>query len=114
MPQLEIFLLFFYLNIPNRDDMERNITHVTLPNLRSFLFQADSTYSETVLSQITAPRLEHFQICYLKQLTFSVPELLQFMGRTESLRFDRAEFCFYSERVFVEVNSLRPRRMPFP
>jgi hypothetical protein len=109
MPQLELLLIFFYFTIPNRD-VERQLmrspimTHVTLPNLRSFSFQAVSAYSEAVLSRITASRLENFQIAYPKQLTFSVPQLLQFMGRTENFRFDRAKFDFYNERVYVEVN----------
>jgi hypothetical protein len=111
MPQLEMLLIFFLFAVPNRD-VERQLmrtpimTHVTLPNLRSFSFKAVSAYSEAVLSRITASRLEDFQICYPKQLTFSVPELLQFMGRSENLRFDRAEFHFSSERVYVAVNPL--------
>jgi hypothetical protein len=109
MPQLEILLIFFYIPVPNRD-VERQLmrtpimAHVTLPNLRLFAFRAVSTYSEAVLSRITAPRLESFQIGYHKQFTFSVPQLLQFMERTENLRFDRAEFIFYGERVYVKVN----------
>jgi hypothetical protein len=109
MPQLEMLLIFFYFPVPNRD-VERQLmrtpfmAHISLPNLRSFAFQAVSAYSEAVFSRITAPRLEIFQICYHKQLTFSVPELLQFMGRTENFRFDRAEFQFTSRRVYVEVN----------
>jgi hypothetical protein len=82
------------------------MTHVTLPNLRSLSLQTVSAYSEAVLSRITAPRLKDFQISYLKQLTFSIPQLLQFMGRSENLRFDRAKFSFFSERVYVDVNPL--------
>ena len=63
-----------------------------------------SAYSEAVLSRITASRLDFFQMCYPEQLTFSVPELVQFMGRTETLRFDRAVLAFLSERVYVKVN----------
>jgi hypothetical protein len=109
MPQLEMLLIVFHFPVPNRD-VERQLmrtpitTHVTLPNLRSFVFQAVSAYSEAVLRRITASRLEIFQICFLKQLTFSVPQLLQFMGRTENLRFNRASFHFSSERVYVKVN----------
>ena len=109
MPQLEILAVGFQFAVPSRD-VERQLmrrpimTHVTLLNLRSFLFQAVSAYSEAVLSQITTPRLENFEICYHKQITYSVTQLLQFMGRAESLRFDRAEFEFNSELVYVEVN----------
>ncbi|KAF8492325.1 hypothetical protein F5888DRAFT_904470 [Russula emetica] len=109
MSQLENLQILFHFAVPNRD-VERqlrrtpNMTHVTLPNLRFFAFQAVSAYSEAILSRITASHLENFQICYFKQLTFPVPELLQFMGRAESLRFDRAESHFYNERVFVKAN----------
>jgi hypothetical protein len=118
MPQLEILRIFFYFAVPNRV-VERQLmrtpimTHVTLPNLRSFSFQAVSAYSEAVLSRITASRLENFKICYLKQLTFSIPELLQFMGRTENIRFDRVACHFYGERVYVQVNPAETN-MPMP
>ena len=108
MPQLEMLLIAFCFPVSN-PDVERQLastpimTHVTFPNLRVFAFRAVSAYSEAVLSQITAPRLEDFQICYPTELTSSVPELLQLMGRSENLRFDRAEFHFYSEDVSVEV-----------
>jgi hypothetical protein len=109
MPQLEMLLINFHFAVPNRD-VERQLmrtphmTHVTLPNLRSFTFRVVSAYSEAVLIRITASRLDNFQIGYPKQLTFSVPELVQFMGRTENLRFDRAKFVFVSERVYVGFN----------
>ena len=111
MPQLEMLLIRFRFAVPNCD-VERQLmrtpitTHVTLPNLHTFTFQAVGAYSEAVLSRITVPRLEKFQIIYHKQLTFSVPQLLQFMERAENLRFDRAQFYFYSKRVYVGVNSL--------
>jgi hypothetical protein len=120
MPQLEMLLIFIYFAVPNRDVEKQlmrtpitGMAHATLPNLRSFAFKAVGAYSEAVLSQITASRLEDVQICYPNQLTFSVPQLLQFMGRTEILRFDRAKFNFYTGRVFVQVNP-RETRMPFP
>ena len=117
MPQLEILVIFFRFPVPNRD-VERQLmrtpitTHVTLSNLRTFGLQAVSAYSEAVLSRITASRLEIFQICYPKQTTFSVPQLLQFMGRTENLRFDRADFEFLGDRVFVVVHPPETNIMP--
>jgi hypothetical protein len=109
MPQLEILLIYFSFPLPSRD-VERQLmrtpimTHVTLPNLRTLALKAVSAYSEAVLSRITTSPLEIFQISYLKQLTFSVPQLLQFMERTENPRFDRVKFEFFSERVYVGVN----------
>jgi hypothetical protein len=107
MPQLEILVIFFHFAVPNRDverQLMRSPTHLTLLNLRFFSLQAVSVYSEAVLSRITAPRLENFHIGYLNQLTFSVPQLLQFMMRTVNFRFDHAQFEFGSEQVYVEVN----------
>ena len=109
MPQLETLTIIFHFPVPNRD-VERQLmhtpltTHVTLPNLRTFAIKAVSAYSEAVFSRITASRLENFQIGYPNQLTFFVPQLPQFMARAENLRFDRAEFSFYSDRVHVHVN----------
>ena len=109
MPQLEVLVFGFRFTVPNRY-VERQLmrtpimTHVTLPNLRTFALQAVSAYTEAVFSQITTPRLENFEIRYHKQLTYSVAQLLQFMERTENFRFDRAEVEFDSEQVQVEVN----------
>ena len=110
MPQLDNLVIYYYFIIPNHEERQLMhtpiTTHVTLLNLRMFAFQADSAYSEVVLSGITASRLECFEICYPEQLTSSVPQLLRFMGRIENIniRFDRARLHFKSEEVFVPVN----------
>jgi hypothetical protein len=109
MLQLEILVITFHFLVTNHD-VERQLTHthtmthITVPSLRIFVIKAVSAYSEAVLSRITAPRLEIVQIGYHKHLMFSVPQLLQFMGRTENLRFDRARFYFCNERVYVGIN----------
>ena len=109
LPQLELLLIYFFFDVSN-SDVERQLMHkpvmsnVALPNLRFFALQAVSTYSEAVLSRITSPRLENFQICYPTRRTLSVTELVQFMQRTENIRFDRANFNFENERVYVKVN----------
>ena len=118
MPKLEILAIVFHFVVTNRD-VERQLmrtpimTHVTHPSLRLFAFQVDSVYSEAVLSRITAPRLENLQISYPRQLTYSVPKFVQFIGRTKSLKFNRAEFHFDSKRVYVYVKA-REANMPLP
>jgi hypothetical protein len=108
MPQLENLVIYFYFVFPKH--VERQLmrtpitTHATLLNLRVFALQAVSAYSEAVLSGITASRLKSFEICYPKQLTFSVPQLLRFLGRTENIRLGRASFHFESEEVYVRVD----------
>ena len=107
MPQLETLEISFSFPVPSRD-VERQlmhtpiITNVTLPNLRLFLFQGISAYMEAVVRRITAPRLENLVIQFFKQLTFSVPCLLQFMNTSENLRFDSVRVGFCREETYVD------------
>ena len=106
MPQLERLEIAFKFPVPNRD-VERQLTHapitthITLPNLRLFWFQGVSTYSEAIVSWITAPRLEDLQIQFSKQLTFSVPRLPQFMNTIENLRLNDAVIRFQDKKMYV-------------
>ena len=106
MPQLEALVVGFYFPVPNHY-VERQITHapivthVALPNLRSFEFRGVSAYLEAVVRRITTPRLESLTVRFFKQLTFSVPRLLQFMDTTEILRFDSVQFQFSRHEVQV-------------
>jgi hypothetical protein len=110
MPQLETLLIVFLFPVPNHE-VERQLmhspimaAHVTLLNLRWCVFRGVSAYIEAVVSQMTAPRLEKLGIQFFKQLTFSVPPLLQFMDNTENLtRFDSVKFKFSVDKVHVEV-----------
>ena len=110
LPQLETLMVVFLFPVPNRD-VERQLmhtpitTHITLPNLRWFGFQGISAYLETLVRRITAPRLERLIILFFKQLTFSVPRLLQFINTTENIRFDSAKFKFSREQVDVNFYS---------
>ncbi len=110
MPQLETLAVSFLFAIPYRDVEGQlihvpNMTHITLPNLRWFAFSGSvsSYFLEAVVRQITAPRLEKFQIGFIHQLTYSIPRVLQFLSTTENLRFDSARFQFGWERVYVQV-----------
>ncbi|KAI0275825.1 hypothetical protein BGY98DRAFT_755076 [Russula aff. rugulosa BPL654] len=99
--QLERLAIAFSFPVPNRD-VERQLTHtpiITLPNLHFFWFRGVSAYLEAVVCRITTPRLETLQIQLFKQLTFSVPRLLQFMNTTENLRFDNAVIMFNDKQI---------------
>ncbi len=108
MPQLETIVVAHQCPIPNRD-VERQlmhtltIPHVTLPNLRWFVFGGVSAYLEAVVRRITAPHIEKCQFNFFKQLTFSIPRLLQFLSTTENLRFDSARFRFEGKQIYVEM-----------
>ena len=108
MPQLESLLIEIPLVIPNRD-AEIQLTRtaavppITLPNLRRFVFLGAGTYLETVVRGITAPQLKELGINLFKELTVSVPHILQFVNTAESLQFSHAEFKFLEEIVTVEL-----------
>jgi len=61
-------------------------THVTLPNLRSFLFDGPLVYMKLVLPRITAPLLKDAEITPF-DLDFPIYFVLQFMCKTEKPRF---------------------------
>ena len=104
IPLLEDLAIFFAFPVPNRD-VERLLTHtpitthITLSNLRSFWFRGVSAYLEAIVCRITTPRLEMLIIQLYKQLTFSVPRLVQFMDTTENVRFDNALIIFKDKQV---------------
>jgi hypothetical protein len=109
IPQLETLAIGFRFPVPNRD-VERQLTHtaitthITLPNLRFFLFQGVSAYFEAVVCRITTPRLKMLQIQLFNQLTFSVPRLQQFVNTTEDLRFDNAVIMFKDKEIQVGMS----------
>jgi hypothetical protein len=100
MPQLETLAIHHRFPVPSRD-VDRHITHVTLPNLRWFWFRGISSYLEEVVCRISTPRLDKLEIDLLNQLNFSFPHLLHFMN-TENIRFGSAKFEFVKEYIFVD------------
>ena len=116
MPQLETLEIAFSRPFPNRDVAWQLThtpitTHVTLPNLRQFLFRGVTAYLEAVVRRVTAPSLKKFRILFFEQLTFSVPLLPQFMHTTENLRFSRGKFQFFDDHVAVKMYPREETRM---
>ena len=106
LPQLETLGIGLFSSIPTHN-VERQLlhmpimTHVTLPNLRWFVFRGVSAYLEGLLPRIMTPLLEKFQIEFVKQPTISIPHLQQFMITTKKLRFNCAKLKFSEEAVSV-------------
>ena len=108
MPQLETLAIKFSFPVPNQDveRAERQLmhtSHVTLPNLHFFVLRSSSAYLEAVVRRITTPRLKKLDIWSFKQLTYSLPCLLQFMDTAANLRFDSAKFKFCRDKVYAGV-----------
>jgi hypothetical protein len=101
LPLLETLGIVFHLHVrDNRVEEQAShtlfITHVTLPNLRWFVFQGTSAYLEALLPGMTTPPLEKLKITLFGQLTLSTPSLLVFMNTATNLSFSNARFHFYS------------------
>ena len=115
MPQLEKLEIGFYSPLPNRD-VERQplgtpiITHITLPNLRMFLFNGVSAYLEGLLAQIRAPVLSELDIMLFSQLTFTLPRLLLFMGTFENLGFNTVKLVFRNNDAQLVAYQLGERK----
>lgn len=61
-------------------------TRAVLPALTEFLFRGDNAYLEDLISRIDAPNVEQFGITLFDQRTFELPQLAEFIGRTEKLK----------------------------
>ena len=82
-------------------------TRSVLPSLISFNFRGSSGYLEHLLARINTPRLHFFEISYFNQLDFWVPQLSQFIGRTESLELAQSRYAhvrFQIDTICVELN----------
>jgi hypothetical protein len=107
LPQLMILGIRFLSSTPD-DDVEGQLlhtpimTHATLPELRCLAFTGDSAYLEALLTHITSPPLESFQIMFVNEPTNPLPHLQQFMN-TEQLRLTSATLRFNETLVFLGV-----------
>ena len=116
MPQLETLEIAFSHPFPNRDVARQFMhtpitTHVTLANLRQFLFRGVTAYLEALVRRVTAPSLKKLEISFFEQLTFFVPLLPQFMHTTENLRFSCGSFQFFNDHVAVKMYPREETRM---
>ena len=110
MPQLEKLQIGFHSPVPNHG-VERQLldtpmmTHATFPNLRWFGFQGVSAYLDALLSRMTTPSLEEFFVWFFNQLTYTMPNLLQFSTTKENLRFSTTHVVINGDVAFVKMHS---------
>jgi hypothetical protein len=108
MPQLETLLLNFESSVPN-SDVEGQLSHmpiashVVLPNLRWFGFKGASAYLEALLPRVTIPLLEKLRLRFFDEPTFSLPHLLQFIGKSNGLKCGSATLFFLKWGVLLRV-----------
>ena len=107
MPQLETLGLslyppFFDQDVEGHLSQIPSSAHVTLPNLRWFMFAGPPAYIKSVRHRITMPSLEvaEFIIPNTPDLDYSTYFVLQFVYKTENPRF-RGIWCTFLNRCVV-------------
>jgi hypothetical protein len=116
MPQLETVGILFNSHSPSgdieRQSLRTPITmRLTLPSLRWFAFLGASAYLEALLPRVTIPLLERLQVNFFNQLTYSTPNLQQFMGTAGNLRLNTATLTFTMDYIVVMVYPHKGARM---
>jgi hypothetical protein len=77
-----------------------------LPALTVFEFSGVSEYLEYLVAQFDAPVLNYVLVQFLKQPTFDVQQLTQFIRRAEALSSPyRAEIIFLNHAIYLSLNS---------
>jgi hypothetical protein len=66
---------------------------ICLPSLTRFGFNGVKEYLEDLVFQIDAPQLGRLSILYFNQLDFQVPELSEFISRTQNLCTTRSTYA---------------------
>ena len=107
-PQLEILGIIFNSYYPGGNVGRRPlrtpiIARVTLPNLRWLGFKGASGYLEVLLSHLTTPLLEKLQVYFYNQLTYSIPQLQQFMSAAGNLRLKTIMLSFREDYLNVRA-----------
>lgn len=106
MPRLEILAVDFHSDEPNRVAEGQLLdtpmmAHVSLPCLRMFAFQGESVYLGRLLARIRAPALGQLRIESFTPST--LPQLSQFMGATNNLRFDAVRLKFLRDAFEIAL-----------
>ncbi|KAI0295416.1 hypothetical protein B0F90DRAFT_1927515 [Multifurca ochricompacta] len=96
LPNLKTFSIKF-LSPTRPNQRSRRLpprTRVVLPALTEFSFRGVSQYLEDLAVRIDAPLLCQLEITFFNQLIFDIPQLTQFVNRTDRLR-SLSRACVY-------------------
>ena len=81
-------------------------TRFVLPVLTYFLFKGVSEYLDDLVARIDAPQLNTLQITFFNQIVFDAPQLVQFVGRTPTLKLlERVDVVFTDRAAEVKLSS---------
>ncbi|KAH9977538.1 hypothetical protein BJV74DRAFT_860351 [Russula compacta] len=108
LPKLEdLSLGFRYSRSHPHEGNSPPPARAVLPALTIFAFAGDFEYLEDLIAQIDTPLLKWLSIMFFNRLSFNIPHLHEFIGRTDKLGpLDRAFVEFYRSSVKVTLGSL--------
>jgi hypothetical protein len=90
LTNLESFMLEFQSSMSSISHTDMTSPHpptsFALPALTSFRFEGDNTYLEDLVARIDAPILHELTISFSTEPPFAVPQLYEFIARSQLLR----------------------------
>ena len=78
-------------------------TRSVLPILSYFRFKGVAEYLEDLVARVDAPRLNHLEIGLINDITFDIPQVMQFISRTpmsRALERARIELRIFDARLY--------------
>ena len=115
--QLEELSIGFSIPLPRPGDegglLREPSTLTVLPSLKQLEFRGVGAYLESLLSLISTPLLERFNVTLFTQLTFKLPRLFHFTRTTEGLRYPVASVVFNRDGVSFIAGAHRFGDGPF-
>ena len=81
-------------------------TRSILPFLTNVLFKGVSEYLEDIAARIDAPRLKYLDITLFNQILFDIPQFIQFISRTPTLKtLEKARIAFADGAARINLSS---------
>jgi hypothetical protein len=83
---------------PDRESRSPPILHrAVVPSLTKLEFEGISEYFEDLVARIETPVICSATISFFNQLVFDIPQLVQFVDRTETLKSFKSAYLFFSD-----------------
>ena len=112
LTSLERLSLEFEYPPPHTDRESRRpppLTRCVLPVLTYFCFEGFDEYLDDIVACIDIPQLRTLKISFFDQTAFDLPQFIQFMSRTPTLKaFEKAQVRFTHDTSSVNLSSQTP------
>jgi hypothetical protein len=102
-----LLLNFSYsLTLPDWESLRSPLSTRSVLPILTFCFEGFSKYLEDFVARIDAPRLDHVSINFFNDTVFDIPQLLQLISRTPTLKaFEKAHVWFTTCGAMLRLSS---------